>query len=422
MAPSSLRINNLNLLHKIILSFIFIAWLFAQNIAFANIYTIEADGFYIVNDGPQENINIAQERAFMEAKRAATEKAGVFVESISNVKNGELIKDEINTISSQILKITSKDITTESSNGFTRYKCHISAIVDSSNITNQLLQDRQKMYEAIEQYKKKEQELAAIKDELLELKTKYKTASNNEKTKLTLQLKENENRFEAMSFVDKGNSFYYQENYNEAIRLYNLAIEKNSSLALAWNNLGFSYCKAGNFSKAIEHLHIAAKLQPDNSAIWNNLGYTYAEMGNYTKAIEYCRKATIELNSDWSPAWNNLGAAYGYTEDYQAEIIYCTKATQLDSTNTYAWNNLGAAYNGIRDYKKAIECLHKAIKLDNQSSTIWYNLGYAYAETNHLHDAITCFSKAHELQPQNKKYMDAYICAKKMSLNNKGKQ
>ncbi len=416
MSSRRLLSSNLEQFYKILLVIAFI--IYSPCVVFANTYNIEADGFYTMDEELKENKYIAKERARLEAKRAATEKAGVYIESFSSVKNGELIKDEINTISAQILKIQDEEITTEMIDGTVRYKCHIVAVVESSNILDKLRQDRQKLYEVIEQYKRREEELLSIKNELLELKTKYKTANKNDKESISLKIKHNEARFEAMKYVDQGNDFYYQGDYKQAIKLYHCAVELDSSLALAWNNLGFSYCKIDDFHKGLEYLFISAKLEPENPATWNNIGYAYAGMGDYKKAMNYYRKATMELNSDWSPAWNNLGAAYGYMGDYQAEIIYCKKATQLDSNNASAWNNLGAAYNGIKDYGKAIDCLQKAIDMDKSSATTWFNIGYAYCGIKDWDRAAGCFSKARELKPHNQKYKDAHDYAKQMQSDN----
>ena len=46
---------------------------------FASVQTIEADGYYIIGDGPDENHSVAKNRAKMDAKRSAAEKAGIFV-------------------------------------------------------------------------------------------------------------------------------------------------------------------------------------------------------------------------------------------------------------------------------------------------------------------------------------------------------
>ena len=118
--------------------------------ASAEVQTVEADGYYIIGDGPDENHSMAKKRARLDAKRIAAEKTGVFVEGLSIVKNGKLTRDEILTITAQILKIESEKITPEVIGDTIRYRCHIVAKVDSSNITEELLSNRTKLRTAVQ--------------------------------------------------------------------------------------------------------------------------------------------------------------------------------------------------------------------------------------------------------------------------------
>ena len=58
-------------------------------------------------------IPTSQENARADAKRAASERVGVIVETVSEMKNGNLTRDEIRTISAVILKIHSESMTVE---------------------------------------------------------------------------------------------------------------------------------------------------------------------------------------------------------------------------------------------------------------------------------------------------------------------
>ena len=64
---------------------------------FAEVRVIEADGYYIMGDGPEENAAVAKERARADARRAASEQAGLYVAGMTEVKKGKLIRDEIRT-------------------------------------------------------------------------------------------------------------------------------------------------------------------------------------------------------------------------------------------------------------------------------------------------------------------------------------
>ena len=111
---------------------------------------IEADGYAIMGDGPEENPAVAQERARKDAKRAASEQAGVYVESLSEVQKGLLTRDEVRTISANILEVQSDPITVEVLSGIViRYHCHITVLVDTDIVTAQLSKGKDKLEDAV---------------------------------------------------------------------------------------------------------------------------------------------------------------------------------------------------------------------------------------------------------------------------------
>ena len=102
---------------KQIISFLLLMYSLCFEVpVFAEVQTVEADGYYIMGDGLDENQAVAKERARANAKRVASEQAGLFIESISEVKGGKLSKDEIRTIASTVLQIKSDSVNLEVEN------------------------------------------------------------------------------------------------------------------------------------------------------------------------------------------------------------------------------------------------------------------------------------------------------------------
>jgi len=95
---------------------------------------VEAIGQYVVGDGPNENISAAKERARIDAMRLAAEKGGVFVESMSQVINSKLTKDEINVIAAQVMQINSENIQPVVEGNYIKYVCTLVATIDTNSI------------------------------------------------------------------------------------------------------------------------------------------------------------------------------------------------------------------------------------------------------------------------------------------------
>ena len=69
-----------------------------------NAVTIIAEGTYILGDG--ETASAAEQRAFDNAKRSASEQAGVYIDSYSPTKNLQLSKDKVTVISFGLVQAT----------------------------------------------------------------------------------------------------------------------------------------------------------------------------------------------------------------------------------------------------------------------------------------------------------------------------
>jgi len=367
--------------------------------AFAEVRVIEADGYYIMGDGPEENAAVAKERARADARRAASEQAGLYVAGMTEVKKGKLTRDEIRTISAAVLEVREDDVTPEVLGGTViQYHCHMKAVVDTGSITDQLRQDRATLAESVQRNKELEAENARISAELAELKERYKTASESQKQEINREMKRNEDEFTAMQWNEKGMERYNRKDYQGAIEYFRKAIELDPKFANPWNNMGVAYGDWGDYNKEIECCRKAIELDPKHAYSWNNMGVAYETLGDYNKAIECFRKAA-ELDPKFATPWSNMGVAYGYLGDYNKAIECCRKAIELDPKYTNPWNNMGFAYNALGDYQKAIESLQRAIELDPKYANPWNNMGFAYNALGDYQKAIESLQRAIELDP-----------------------
>lgn len=164
---------------------------FLYTVAEAQEQVVEATGSYIIGDGPEENVNIAKERARIKALRTAAEYAGVYIESCSIAIDNRLAHDEIIVIASQIMKILEDKIAPEVVGETVKYTCHIKAVVDTDNINFEKILSGKK---AIEENIKLHKQIETLQAEVIELKNAYKTSNTTEeKEAIDSSIKKNEN-------------------------------------------------------------------------------------------------------------------------------------------------------------------------------------------------------------------------------------
>jgi tetratricopeptide (TPR) repeat protein len=156
------------------------------------------------------------------------------------------------------------------------------------------------------------------------------------------------------------------KNYDEAIRLFKEAAEKDPTQHVIYANLADAYSQSRKYDDAAEAYKKAIELKPDEAAYYNNLGIVYGNAGKIDEATQNLQKAA-ELN----PA----GAGQ-------------------------SWYNLGAVMTNKGKTKEAADAFKKAIEVNPQMAAAYYQLGISYfGSPNTIPEAIPVLEKFLSMQP-----------------------
>ncbi len=336
----------------------------------AEIKTIEADGMYIMGDGTKENPAVAKERAREDAKRAASEKASVYVESLSEMNENEITKDVVRTVSSSVLQVTSSDVTAEvAADNALIFRCHIVALVDSDKVLGQLKKDGAELAEAARRNKELEEQISKVNAELATLKDRYAAAQDEaERNKIREQVRLNEQKFETNQLIEQGNNRLMNRDFYAAIQSYREALIGDPGNSVVYNNLGFTCEQTHDYDAAILHYQKAIECDARYVGAHYNLGNVYYRRQEYRQAIEnYLR--TIELDDQFIAAYNNLGLAYENLGEYDKAIDSFTRAIEKapdKSGRSFAglYNNRGTCYQRMERFDAALSDYDKALEID----------------------------------------------------------
>ncbi|MCL2799699.1 MAG: tetratricopeptide repeat protein [Endomicrobia bacterium] len=149
-----------------------------------------------------------------------------------------------------------------------------------------------------------------------------------------------------------------QRKQEEALKMYNLAIEKNQNNSSAYNNKGVILNQQGKKEEALRMYDLAIEKNQSNLSAYNNKGILLMELEKKTEAIESLKKA-LEINKNNVDAYYNLTEAYLLNENVKESCDIFKK--YLNSKDSYI------IYND--DYQKWIQALDKAIAKGNDSKT-----------------------------------------------------
>ena len=97
--------------------------------------------------------------------------------------------------------------------------------------------------------------------------------------------------------VRKGNYRLEDAQYEEAVKEFSEALEKNPEHAMARLGLAVTYMQTGKDFEALQEFNLVLKINPELAAAFANRGVLYDRLGEYKKALADYRKA-LELDPE----------------------------------------------------------------------------------------------------------------------------
>jgi len=168
----------------------------------------------------------------------------------------------------------------------------------------------------------------------------------------------------AFEYFKEAVTFQGRGQIDEAIMLYQKAIEIKPDYDMAYYNLGNIFREKGNSNDAESCYQKTLQINPNHEWAHFNLGIISKEKGQLTKAIDHYRK-TLQLNPNIEEAHFNLG------------IIFQEKG-QLD---------------------ESIACNYNALQLHPYYAEAYLNLGKALEDKDLIDEALICYQKAKKIKP-----------------------
>jgi Flp pilus assembly protein TadD len=192
----------------------------------------------------------------------------------------------------------------------------------------------------------------------------------------------------------KGLTLLLAKKNDEAIKQFNLVLEKDPEYSLAYEGLGRAHFQKRSYSTAEKNLRKAVELDPH---LWRSFDY----LGNILDYRKQHDMAIVEYNSailakpDEGSLYNNLGVSYSMAGKPDAAVEAFEMAIERNFRESRVYNNLGLAYANMKKYDQAFEAFRKG----GGEARAYNNLGVIYLSRGRYADAAECFEMAIELEP-----------------------
>lgn len=161
-------------------------------------------------------------------------------------------------------------------------------------------------------------------------------------------------------------------------------------------NLGKVFYYNENYEYAIKFFKKYKKYYPKNTSPYSYLGIIYESMKEYDKAIKELKNA-LKIEGENIKINYYLGVLFEANKEYKNAIKQYNKVIKLDEKHLYAYLRLGYLYNSMNDNKKNIKTLKKALKLMPEKPDIYLLLGIGYARIDDYPKAINTFQEGLKL-------------------------
>ncbi|MEE9912736.1 MAG: tetratricopeptide repeat protein [Deltaproteobacteria bacterium] len=271
-----------------IAAFILISTLFTAA-AFAEYTVVDAEGKYVLGD-LDTKLN-ARSLALMEAKRIALEKAGTYIESISEVKNSQLTRDQVTSLAAGIMSVETLKEEWKMSGESMVLTLSIRATVDTSNLPSRIadLQNNQDS----ESSKAMKAKIESLKKELADLKAEQGAIRNKAEIKPEMVARNDNiiNKMVALEILQEGLAASRVGNYKEALAAFRRALDSDPNLADAYAGMAIAYQFTEQPDKAIDMANRALMINPKSPISHFAMAKIAFDAGKYDQALDAVNQA-----------------------------------------------------------------------------------------------------------------------------------
>jgi len=274
---------------------------FSPIATYAEVKVIESESTYIMGDNDSKVE--ARRIAIQEAQRKALELAGTYVESLTQVKNYQLTKDEIKSYTAGVIEteIVSEQMrgTTDHPEIYIKAQCKIDTDILLAQIDK--FRENEDLKEQVTAATKENDDLKRERDELVKQlaseKNKMQVAETRQKLDSVLSQEEANdethkvwiNIGSQLIHVDENGKQIKQTDLDNSLKILQMVVNINPQNQRARLMLAAIYQKRGNIAAAEDQLRVAVQRNPNGPIPHLKLGVLLKDERKFQQALQQFR-------------------------------------------------------------------------------------------------------------------------------------
>ena len=184
-----------------------------------------------------------------------------------------------------------------------------------------------------------------------------------------------------------------------ATELCRTAAERGAALAAAHACLGRVFAGTGNYDKALEQYQRAVELEATNDNAQAGLAGTYEQLGRLDDA-EKSFKQAIAMRPEYWAGYNRLGLFYQRHARYEDAAAMYSQVVSLAPDSFTGYYNLGGVRILQGKYAEAIPFLEQSLSI-RPTADARSNLATAYFQMRRYSEAAAHFEEAVKMDEKN---------------------
>jgi|GEM_PF-757021 len=214
----------------------------------------------------------------------------------------------------------------------------------------------------------------------------------------------------AVNAYADGVAFYAKGMLPEAMQAFKKAATLYKRYDSAYVQMGNIYSKQNNFDTALLQYNKALAINPKQALAFTGMGTVYRDgKRDYDKAIS-SYLAAVKIDSSRKETFYGLAWCYNSKKDHENAIIYAARALDLDVKYRPGYNEMAHAYHALKKYPECIEHFKKYLAIAITDQPLYYS-GLCYLELKDTASATKMYEELVKIEskmaPGLKKRIDA---------------
>lgn len=199
-------------------------------------------------------------------------------------------------------------------------------------------------------------------------------------------------------WLDEGNTYSSSKRYNEALIVYEQAIDLDHNYVTAYDRKGWALYRLNHYKEALDVFEQAIALDPSYISAFDGKGWAFYRLKRYEEALAIFEQI-MALDPSYISAYDGKGWTLYRLRRYSKALATFEQAIAVDPYYVSLYDGKGWTFYRLHRYKESLTTFEQFINLDSNNATAFDGKGWTLYRLMRYNEALAAFERAIELDP-----------------------